>query len=191
MENNDTIIANDTANREKNKKTLKIVGAVVVGIIFIAAIGGSDSSTKQTTDTTYTPDTSYVAPTTPVDNSAAWSTWKNGYLPVWQSFYSHYQQTMVDLGNGDIGAASNDYLAMSYDAVDMMQWDNSPSFTINSDVDALAADINTMCVEGNQSLINISNGGSMTYGFQSAVDAVKADIAAMTDDLNNINNGSY
>jgi hypothetical protein len=116
-----------------------------------------------------------VAPTTAVDNTADWVTWKNGYLPTWQSFVAHYQQTMVDLSNGDINAASNDYLAMAYDAVAMMKWDNSPSFTINSDVDALAADINTMCAEGNQSLINISNGGSMTYGFQSAVDAVKAD----------------
>ena len=191
MENNDTIIANDTANREKNKKTLKIVGAVVVGIVFIAAIGGSDSSTKQTQDTTYTPDTSYVAPTTTVDNSAAWTTWKSGYLPVWQSFSSHYQQTINDLNNGDITAASQDYLAMSYDAVDMMQWDNSPSDTINYDVQTLAADINTMCSEGNQSLININDGGSVTYGFQGAVDAVKADIASMTDDLNNVGNGSY
>jgi len=179
----------ENLNREKNMKTLKIVGAVVVGVIFITAIGGSNSSTKQTKDTT--PDTSYVAPTTAVDNTADWVTWKNGYLPAWNSFYAHYQQTVVDLGNGDIQAASNDYLAMSYDAVDMMQWDNSPSFSINSDVDALAADINTMCSEGNQSLININNGGDVTYGFQGAVNAVKTDINTMTIDLQNVNNGSY
>lgn len=181
----------ENSNREKNMKTLKIVGAVVVGIIVLSAIGGGgSSSSKNTKDTTYTPDTSYVAPTT-VDNSAAWVTWKNGYLPTWQSFSGHYQQTITDLGNGDISAASQDYLAMSYDSVNMMAWDNSPSDTINYDVQTLAADINTMCAEGNQSLINISNGGSVTYGFQSAVNAVKSDIATMTDDLNNVNNGSY
>ena len=174
-----------------NNKGLKIIGAVVVGIIFIAAIsGGSNSNKKHKSNNNYTPDTSYVAPTT-VDNSGAWITWKNGYLPTWQSFYSHYQQTMVDLSNGDINAASNDYLAMSNDAVDMMQWDNSPSFTINSDVDSLAADINTMCAEGNQSLINISIGGDVTYGFQGAANAVKTDINTMTIDLQNVNNGSY
>ena len=181
----------ENSNREKNMKTLKIVGAVVVGIIFIGAIsGGSNSPSKHTKDTNYTPDTSYVAPTT-VDSSAAWVTWKNGYLPTWQSFSGHYQQTINDLNNGDITAASQDYLAMSYDAVHMMNWDNSPSDTINYDVQTLAADINTMCSEGNQSLININDGGSVTYGFQGAVDAVKADIATMTDDLNNVNNGSY
>ena len=183
----------ENLNQEKNKKTLKIVGAVIAGIIVLSIIGGGGSTKKQHNNSNgdYTPDTSYVAPTTPVDDSAAWSTWKNGYLPVWQSFYSHYQQTMVDLSNGDIGAASNDYLSMSYDAVDMMQWDNSPSFTINSDVDALAADINALCVEGNQSLINISNGGDITYGFQGAANAVKTDINTMTIDLQNVNNGSY
>lgn len=180
-------------NKEQNKKTLKIVGAVIAGIIVLSIIGGGGSKSKSNNnnDSNYTPDTSYTAPTTTVDNTAAWVTWKNGYLPTWQSFYSHYQQTIVDLGNGNISAASQDYLAMSYDAVAMSNWDNSPSYSINYDVQTLAADINTMCVEGNQSLINISVGGDVTYGFQSAVNAVKADIATMTDDLNNVNNGSY
>ena len=180
---------------EQNKTVLKWVGVGFVVVLLIGALSGGDTkknnnSNNSNNNNNYTPDTSYVAPTT-VDNTAAWTTWKNGYLPTWQSFSSHYQQTINDLNNGDINAASQDYLAMSYDAVDMMQWDNSPSNTINYDVQTLAADINSMCAEGNQSLINISNGGSATYGFQGAVDAVKADIASMTVDLQNVNSGSY
>ena len=179
MENNDTIIDNDTANREKNKKTLKIVGAVIAGIIVLSVIGGGSS--KNSSNNTI--DTNYTTTTEMYQYGPNWNDWTSGFSPVWQKFYADWNATLADLSNADAYAARQDFAQLSHDAAEISTWSSSPDSAVNSWVDSLANDVNSLAYEGVQSLNNIDAGGDITPGFTSSADAVKADISGLTSAL--------
>lgn len=169
----------ENSNREKNKKTLKIVGAVIAGIIVLSVIGGggSKNSSNNTIDTTYTPTTEIY------QSGPNWNDWTGGFSPVWQKFYADWNATLADLSNADAYAARQDFAQLSHDAAEISTWSSSPDSSVNTWVNSLANDVNTLAYEGVQSLNNIEVGGDVTPGFSSSADDVRADISGLTDAL--------
>jgi hypothetical protein len=163
------------SNRETNKKILKVVGAVIAGIIVLGVIGGVSGESNNST-----PTTSAVSDTT-ISTGVLWSSWASGFSPVWQKFYADWNKTLADLGNADEYAARQDFAQLGQDAAEISSWSTSPDESVNTYIRTLANDINSVSFEGIQSLSNIDNGGEITDGFLSSCNAVKADIADLTD----------
>jgi len=173
-------------NKEQNKKTLKIVGAVLAVIVVLSIVGGGSNKSNDNN----TIDTNYTTTTEMYQSGPNWPDWTNGFNPVWQKFYGDWNATLADLSNADAYAARQDFAQLSHDAAEISTWSSSPSSEVNSWVNSLANDINSLAYEGVQSLNNIEAGGDVTPGFTSSADDVRADIDGLTNALVNATGSS-
>lgn len=150
-----------------------IVVAVVVLIFAIAGSGSNNSnSTPTTQDTT---------PTT-LSLSDQWSSWKQGFLPIVSQTETDYNQTVADLTSADYTASAQDFATLSSDANEWLANANSVDPTINADIRAVAADLNSIASTG----LSAMNGGSLS-AFETACANFGADTTKMSNDLTKAN----
>ena len=162
---------------QNTKIAIGVIGAVIVLAIVIGASGGNGNNNTITTPTT----------STTVDFATQFNSWKTSFLPIFSQFQADYTTTVADLTNADTVAATKDFATLAQDASTMEGASGSPDPATTSAISQLCSDVQALSSEGIQSIINITNGGSLTAGFGTDAQNVGTDITALTTALQNAN----
>lgn len=171
-------------NREQNKKTLKIIGAVVGVLILIGiASGGGSSSNNSSNNSNDNSSSNYTPTPSAADLGSQWQDWKSVFMPVVQQTEADYNQTVADLQAGDYYAAKQDFATLSGDSGDWYTYDFSPNATVNAGVRAVAEDLQNIAYTGLMAM----DGGSLS-DFNSACEKFGADTDKLAVDIENANN---